>query len=176
MSGTEPFVAEISVYGFNFEPQGSAFCNGQLLPIAQNTALFSLLGTTYGGNGQTNFQLPDLQGRSGLHVGQGPGLSNYQLGQTGGADNVTLTTAQMPIHTHSMPVSPNAADQQSPSASAYLAKPRDPAYAAANNGTVDMESDVLSVVGTAPQPHENRPPYLGLNFCIALQGIFPSRS
>lgn len=174
MSGFDPFVAEISVFAFNFAPNRWAFCNGQTLPISQNTALFSLLGTTFGGNGTTNFQLPDLQGRGGIHFGQGPGLSAYNLGESGGTGTETLALTHLPAHVHSIPVSQNAADQQSPSAGAYLAKSRDPAFAAAGNGTTNLENDALS--SDTIEPHENRSPYLALNFCIALQGIFPPRA
>jgi microcystin-dependent protein len=163
----------IIIVPYNFSPRGWAFCNGQILPIAQNTALFSLLGTTFGGNGQTTFALPDLRGRVANSSGQGPGLSSYDLGQVGGTESETLTINQMPMHNH--PVAPLAfsgdGDATSP-AGAFPAK----------NGAYNSTSD-NTLMGVTPsglaggsQPFSLLQPYLTLNFCIALEGIFPSRN
>lgn len=158
------------MFGFNFAPRSWAFCDGQLLPISQNTALFSLLGTTYGGDGRTTFALPDLRGRVPLHEGTGPGLSSYLLGQKGGLENVTLTTAQIPAHTHSPQCSSDDPNSGSP-ANGFPAAVGTPIYSTTQNAS-------MGATGSAggSQSHENRPPYLALNFCIALQGIFPSRN
>lgn len=165
-----PFIGEIRMVGFNFPPQGWAFCDGQLLGIAQNTALFSLLGTTYGGDGRTTFGLPDLRGRVPLHHGggSGPGLSPYSLGQNGGFETVTLTAAQMPSHSHSQPCSSDDPNAGSP-VNNVPAAVANPVYA----NTANSAMAVTGAVGGS-QPHENRQPYLAINFCIALQGIFPS--
>lgn len=168
---TDQFVAEIRLVGFNFAPTGWAFCQGQLIPISQNTALFSLCGTTYGGNGISTFALPDLQGRSPTGFGQGPGLSQRNLGEAGGTPSVTLSVAEMPSHTHTIPASvqytPTTPTTVVPSAS--LAKP----YHA---GPADVSLAAGAVVfGGTGQPHNNMPPYLTVNFIIALQGIFPPR-
>ena len=169
---SEPFLGMIAIYPYNFAPRGWAFCQGQILPIAQNTALFSLLGTTFGGNGQTAFGLPDLRGRFPNSSGQGPGLSSYDLGQLGGTENITLTINQMPAHNHS--VAP-AASTNSPSAS----KPANnfPAsgnfYDTATNATMGA---FQSGIAGNNQPVQIMDPYLTLNFCIALEGIFPSRN
>ncbi|PUA81375.1 phage tail protein [Nocardioides currus] len=176
----DPFVAEIRAFPFNFAPRGWAFCNGQLLPISQNTALFSLLGTTYGGNGTSTFALPDLQGRAAVHPGQGPGLSLRALGETGGVESVTLLESEIPHHRHTL-----RADQQQ----ATQARPADGRVLAASLG--GMAYAVPAVGGAAPspttaspsvlapaggsQPHNNMQPYLTLNYCIALQGVFPPR-
>jgi microcystin-dependent protein len=167
---SEPFLGEVRIFPFNFSPRGWAFCNGQLLPINQNTALFSLLGTTYGGNGQTTFALPNLQGRTPIGFGQGPGLSSYQLGEGGGVETVTLTQQQLPPHTHPLMASSSAATTGTPGVTAALATPGVPIYAPAQN-LVPM-----GPVGGPGQPHGNRQPYTVLNYCIALQGIFPSRN
>jgi microcystin-dependent protein len=168
---SEPFIGEIRIFGFNFAPRGWALCNGQILSIAQNTALFSLLGTTYGGNGQTTFALPNLQSRVPVHFGQGPGLSPYVLGQQGGTETVTLNTNQMPNHSHlvaASSVSPNA----SRPGNAFLAA--NGAYQTAPDGTTMNPAMIQGSGGS--QPHDNIQPYLTLNFCIALEGIFPSRN
>lgn len=172
---SDPFVAEIRIFPFNFAPQGWAFCNGQLLPISQNTALFSLLGTTYGGNGQSTFALPNLQGRAPLHPGQGPGLSLYTLGETGGSETVTLLQSEMPSHAHTMRASPDPAELQSPSPARVLARSAPGfAYAAGATGAT-LAGEALAPAG-GDLPHNNLMPYLTLNFNIALQGIFPPRS
>lgn len=177
--GADPFVGEIQIGGYNFAPKGWAFCNGQLLPISQNTALFSILGTTYGGNGTSNFALPNLQGLSPIQAGQGAGLSLYDLGQTGGEVSVTLLQSEMPIHTHTVGVVDAPGTQNSPG-NALLGKARygkafDLQYASATSSGTTMDTAALSSVGGG-QPHNNMPPYLTLNFIIALQGVFPARS
>lgn len=171
----DQFVAEIRIMAFNFAPTGWAICNGQLLPISQNTALFSLLGTTYGGDGKSTFQLPNLQGSAPMQPGQGSGLSNHFLGETGGVENVTLLQTEMPMHNHNMRAdSQDPADVQAPSPSVYLAlSSKGRGYAPAANLT-QMSTQTVGVTGGS-QPHSNMMPYLTLNFCIALQGIFPPR-
>jgi microcystin-dependent protein len=171
----DPFVAEIRIFPFNFAPKGWAWCNGQLLPISQNTALFSLLGTTYGGDGKSTFGLPDLQDSVPLHVGSaqpGPGLSLYDLGETGGTDTVTLLTAETPAHTHSvMAQTVDQGDNRIPSPSLNLGNTQIYSNAAAG-GTLDPAA--VSTYGGGG-PHNNLMPYLTLYFNIALQGIFPAR-
>jgi microcystin-dependent protein len=168
---SEPFLGQIILVPYNFAPRGWAFCSGQILPISQNTALFSLLGTTYGGNGQTTFALPDLRGRVAVSAGQGPGLSDYSLGEVDGVENVALTTNQMPMHNHGLNATLSDPSTQKPS-SAYLANGN--AYSASGPDTV-MGPQAVALTGGS-QPHENRPPLLCLNYCIALEGIFPSRN
>ena len=171
---SEPFLGEIRMFAGNFAPRGWAFCNGQLLSIAQNSALFAILGTTYGGNGQSTFALPNLQSRVPLHPGQGPGLSPYSLGQTGGSETVTLLTNQMPAHTHLVSASSSNGNTVSPQ-SAF------PASNANNNrdyntsANTTMSSQMISAAGGS-QPHNNVQPYTCVNFIIALEGIFPSRN
>ena len=155
-------------------------CNGQLLSIQQNAALFSLLGTHYGGNGTTNFQLPDLRGRAGLTFGQGPGLSSYSIGQPTGTETVTLLSTQIPQHTHSWAATTSLGNQPSPAAHflAGLQIPNGtpiPSYAAAGGATVPLATNTLATVGSNTG-HNNMQPYLVVNYCIALQGIFPSRN
>lgn len=175
---SSPFVAEIRIFGFNFAPKGWAQCNGQLIPISQNTALFSLLGTTYGGDGQSTFALPNLQGSAPLQPGQGQGLSLYDLGQTGGVPYVTLTQSEIPVHTHGVQASTASGNTNLPSnnvwAKAHLGKTPLKMYAAPGP-VVTMNGQATSMAGGG-QPHNNMPPYLVLNFCIATQGIFPARS
>jgi microcystin-dependent protein len=169
---SEPFLGEIRQFGFNFAPQGWAACSGQLMAIAQNTALFSLLGTTYGGNGTTTFALPDLRGRVGVNQGQGPGLSNYVLGEVTGAENVTLTSSQMPTHSHPLVANAGAASVNRPDG-AVLARVGTSIYAPAPDGTA-MNQGAIGAAG-GNQPFSLIQPLLATNFCIALQGIFPSR-
>ena len=166
---SEPFISEIRIVAFNFPPKGWAFCNGQILSIAQNTALFSLLGTTYGGNGQTTFALPDLRGRAPLSPGQGPGLASYSLGEVGGVESVTLLSTQMPAHTHAQPA---ANGQQTTNRPNGAVPARGGVYADSGDGAA---LDPTSSAGGS-QPHENRSPYLALNYIIALEGIYPSRN
>jgi microcystin-dependent protein len=167
----EPFIGQLMLVGFNFAPRGWAMCNGQILPIAQNTALFSLLGTTYGGNGQTTFALPNLQSRVPVHFGQGPGLSNYDLGQTGGSETVTLTVNNMPAHSHPAGSSQAAATSTRPSGQVPAGGG---AYTASSDGTTLNPAFISNVGGN--QPFNNVQPYLALNWVIALEGIFPSRN
>ncbi len=169
--GTDAFIAEIMIFGGNFAVRGYALCDGQLLSIAQNTALFALLGTTFGGNGQTTFGLPDLRGRFPMHFGQGPGLSPRSLGEAGGVETVPLLSSQMPAHTHNSLASSAPGTTDAPSG-AYPARPASsiPTYGT----TPDVAMGAGGVAGGG-QPHENMPPYLVLNFQIALQGIFPPR-
>lgn len=174
---TDPFVAEIRIYPFNFAPRGWAFCDGQIMPISQNTALFSLLGTTYGGNGQSNFALPDLQGRAPMQPGQGPGLSLHDLGETGGLETVTLLESEIPSHSHALRANTDFADLQTPSPARSLARSQNAlAYQTTpNQAIVALAPEALPPAG-GDQPHNNMQPYLTLNFCIALQGIFPPRA
>jgi len=171
------FVAEIRIFPFNFAPVGWALCNGQILPISQNTALFSLLGTTYGGNGQSTFALPDLQGRAPMHSGQGQGLSQRFLGEEGGEENVTLLISEMPSHTHTVNAK-TSGGQTNPAGlvwgTASAAKVAALFYAPVAPSPVPMNPGALTVAGGS-QPHNNMMPYLILNFNIALQGIFPPR-
>lgn len=173
---SDPFVAEIRIFGFNFAPRGWAFCNGQLIPLSQNTALFSLLGTTYGGNGQTTFALPDLQARAPMYWGQGPGLSLHDIGETAGSQSVSLLSSQLPIHSHNISV-PTLAEARADRANAYNNVPANPADAtyAASGAATAMSPQSTTVAGSG-QPHNNMQPYLTLNFCIALQGIYPPRN
>ncbi len=173
---SEPFLGMIAIYGFNFAPRGWAQCNGQILPIAQNTALFSLLGTTYGGNGQTTFALPDLRGRVSNSAGQGPGLSSYDLGQVGGTESATLTINNMPGHNHTYTIPANASDGTTtePSATTYLGQPAANLYTTGGPG-VQMAGGNTGLTGGS-QPFSILQPYLTLNYCIALEGIFPSRN
>lgn len=170
---TDPFIGLIIMVPYNFPPRGWAFCNGQLLSIAQNTALFSLLGTTYGGNGQTTFALPNLQGRFPMHWGNGPGLSPRSLGETAGSESVTLLSTQMPAHNHQITVQTDPGTTDSPSG-AYPARPASsiPQYGTTPGGTLNAAT--VSAAGGS-QPHDNMPPYQTVSFCIALQGIYPSR-
>jgi microcystin-dependent protein len=169
-----PFVAEIRMFCGNFAPTGWALCNGQLLPIGQNTALFSLLGTTYGGDGRTNFALPDLQGMSPMGQGDGAGLTPSPLGQTGGAATVTLVTAQIPAHTHQALGVDRVGSSSEPSGDTW-AKARRNLYSSPATGLTAMNASALASQGGG-QPHNNLPPYLVVNFIIALQGIYPARS
>jgi microcystin-dependent protein len=166
---SEPFIGSIILFAGNFAPRGWAFCNGQILSIAQNTALFSLLGTTYGGNGQTTFALPDLRGRAAIHAGQGPGLAAYDLGQNGGTETVTLSAAQMPAHTHPQPATNG---QQTTNRPNNALPARGGAYANESDGSA-LHPPASAGGG---QPHDNRSPYLTLNYIIALEGIYPSRN
>jgi microcystin-dependent protein len=171
----DPFVAEIRIFPYTFAPKGWAFCDGQILPLSQNTALFSLLGTTYGGDGKSNFALPDLQGRAPMHPGQGPGLSLHDLGETGGSETVTLTDGESPTHSHSLRADAvDLADTNVPSPSASFAQSAGGTlYQASTNST--LAAQALSPLGGS-QPHDNMQTYLTLSFNIALQGVFPPRT
>jgi len=174
---SEPFVAEIRIFAGNFAPRGWAFCDGQLLPIAENTALFSLIGTTYGGDGRTTTALPNLQGRAPMHPGRGPGLTSRRLGERIGVETVTLSEAQIPSHSHTVRADDQAANLDVPSNTTSLARSSF-GNAYQNNTTanlVDLASQTLSTTGGS-QSHDNVQPYLTLNFIIALQGLYPSRS
>ncbi len=172
----DPFVAEIRIFPFNFAPRGWAWCDGQLLPLSQNTALFSLLGTTYGGNGKSNFALPDLQGRAPMHPGQGPGLSLHDLGETGGSETVTLLESEIPSHSHAARVSPDDGDLKAPTSARSLARSIGGfAYQTSASGLQAMAPQALAPAG-GDQPHNNLQPYLTFYFCIALQGVFPPRT
>jgi microcystin-dependent protein len=165
---SEPFLGEVRIFSFGFAPKGWALCNGQLLPINQNQALFSILGTTYGGDGRTTFALPNLMGRTPMHVD-----GNFPLGASGGEVAHTLLIGEMASHTHAAVGSGNPADQVSPQASVWAVAPQN-SYNTATDGT---QMNVASIGTTgATQPHDNMSPFLVLNFCIALQGIFPSRN
>ena len=168
----QPYLGEIRMFGGNFAPAGWAFCNGQLLAISDNDALFTLIGTTYGGDGQTTFALPNLQSRIPIHMGQGSGLSNYTLAETGGAEQVTLTTQQIPTHTHA-PLASTVGGSDSPTndywGDSALGKP----YAAAVAPFVSMNLQTITPTGGS-QPHDNMPPFLCVTYIISLAGIFPS--
>ncbi len=175
---SEPFIAEIRILPYNFAPRGWAFCDGQLLPIAQNTALFSLIGTIYGGDGRTTMALPNLQGRAAMHPGQGPGLTTRSLGESGGAESVTLTPNQMPAHTHALTASNEIGEDRSAVGEAVARSTGGALYG-------PLPTPPASLVAMAPESvpnvgggtaHNNMMPYLTLNFCIALQGLYPSRA
>ena len=173
----DPFVAEIRIFPFNFAPKGWAWCDGQLLPLSQNTALFSLLGTTYGGNGKSNFALPDLQGRAPMHPGQGPGLSLHDLGETGGTETVTLLESEIPAHNHQFQTTFELGISKMPSPAHYLAR-----TSGANGYQTNTSTNLASLYAGAlapsggDSPHNNMQPYLTFYFCIAMQGVFPPRT
>ncbi|KJV06152.1 phage tail protein [Methylocucumis oryzae] len=171
----DPFVAEIRIFPFNFAPTGWAWCNGQLLPLSQNTALFSLLGTTYGGNGESNFALPDLQGRVPMHPGQGQGLSSHDLGETGGSDTVTLLESEMPAHRHALLTRNDVGEDRIPNPTEALARSTGGMLYAAPSSLVPLADSALPPAG-GNQPHNNLMPYLTMYFCIAMQGVFPPRT
>ncbi len=175
---SEPFIAEIRIFAGNFAPRGWAFCNGQLLPVAQNTALFSLIGTTYGGDGRTTTGLPNLEGRAAMHPGRGPGLTARRLGQRGGVESVDLTDAQLPSHNHKQkavqPSQFTAGNSLTP-ANNYLAGPQTGNFYSGASNLSGMSSRTIKSTGGG-QPHNNLQPYLTINFIIALTGLYPSRS
>jgi microcystin-dependent protein len=180
---SQPFVAEIRIMGFNFAPKGWALCNGQLLSISQNTALFSLLGTNFGGDGKSTFGLPNLQGASPIHAGnsQGPGLSQYFIGESGGVQNVTLVQTEMATHNHTLVGDTANASTASPGSNLYMAGqfPGNPAGAVwAYNlltNTTSLNPAAITFTGGS-LPHNNMMPYITLNFCIAMQGVYPARN
>jgi len=173
---SEPFLGEIRMFGGNFAPRGWAFCNGQLLSIAQNSALFAILGTTYGGDGRTTFGLPNLQGRAAMHWGQGPGLTPRTLGETGGTETVTLNAQQMPAHTHTAAASSAKGNTNSPIGKVW-SKDAGVQSATYTGNTPDgtMAANAIGTTGGS-LPHDNMPPFQCVSFIIALQGIFPSRN
>jgi microcystin-dependent protein len=171
-----PFIGEIRAVAFNFPPTGWAFCNGQLMPLSQNTALFSLLGTMYGGDGKSTFALPNIQQRAVIHAGQGLGLSNYDQGEEGGTETTTLLQSEIPAHNHRVQAASDPAEQLSPTPNSALARSA-PGNAWQTNSSanlVNMAPEKLAVAGGS-LPHNNLPPTLVLNFIIALQGAFPQR-
>ena len=170
---TEPFIGQISIVGFNFAPRGWALCNGQLMAISQNTALFSLLGTTYGGNGQTTFALPDLRGRAPMANGNGAGLSPRSLGEVSGRETVTLIATNLPQHAHALNANSARADRAN-AAGAAFGMAADATYATTAPTSTLAPNAVMPTGGG--QPHNNMQPYLALNMIIALEGIFPARN
>jgi microcystin-dependent protein len=170
----EPFLSEIRIMSFGFAPKGWALCNGQLLPINQNQPLFSLLGTTYGGDGKSTFALPDLQGNAPMHPGQGPGLSLHDLGESGGSETVTLLESEIPAHSHGVLASLSDVIERVPTGQLFATGIAIGQYAAPG-ALVQLSPNAVSPTG-GDQPHNNMMPYLTLNFCIALQGIYPSRT
>lgn len=171
----DPFVAEIRMFPFNFAPRGWAWCDGQLLPLSQNTALFSLLGTTYGGNGKSNFALPDLQGRAPMHPGQGPGLSLHDLGETGGSETVSLLESEIPSHSHSLNTTNQIGEDRVPNSTEAMARSTGGLLYGPTSPLVMMSDNALTPAG-GDAPHNNMQPYLTVYFCIALQGVFPPRT
>ena len=174
---SDQFLAEIRIFPFNFAPTGWAFCDGQLLPLSQNTALFALLGTNYGGDGKSTFGLPDLQGRAAMQPGQGQGLSERTLGEEGGVESVTLLQTEIPLHTHAARANFNPGDVVTPSPEASLGQSTGGSMYVQEPTAAPLEpmaAEGLSLAGGG-LPHNNMQPYLALNFCIALQGIFPQR-
>ena len=170
-----PFIGEIRMFGGSFAPRSWAFCNGQVLSIAQNTALFSLLGTTYGGDGQTTFSLPDLRSRVPVHRGQGPGLSSYDLGQVGGTETATLLTQQLPAHTHAFAASTGAASPTSEPGGSVTAAASAPLYLETSGPLASMNAQAITNIG-GTQPHDNVAPFQCVSFIICLEGIYPSRN
>ncbi|HEX8212009.1 MAG TPA: tail fiber protein [Longimicrobium sp.] len=170
----DPFVAEIRIFPFTFPPKGWAWCNGQLLPLSQNTALFSLLGTVYGGDGKSTFALPDLQGSAPMHPGQGSGLSPHSLGEMSGSQTITLLESEIPAHSHALMAQSNLANSKLP-ANTSIARPVGGlSFATPPGTTVSMDPNTIAPAG-GDQPHNNMMPYLTLNFNIAMQGVFPPR-
>jgi|SRR5215218_1098355 len=172
---SDQFVAEIRIFPFNFPPTGWAFCDGQLMPISQNTALFSLLGTVYGGDGKSTFALPDLQGSAPMQPGQGQGLTDRVLGEMSGVESITLLVSEIPLHTHNMMVSAEDGEFKTPDSTRIMGRSINAfLYESTGAGKQPMAFQALPPAGGG-LPHNNMQPYLTLNFCIALQGIFPQR-
>jgi len=173
----EPFVGEIRMFGGSFAPAGWAMCQGQLMPISQNETLFNLIGTTYGGDGQSTFALPDLRGRIPLHAGQGPGISqSYQLGETGGVESVTLSAQQIPVHNHAILVSQNQTGNIGTPGNSYLATlPTGKMYVSPSAPFVNLAANALQPIGGS-QPHENMQPYLCITYIISRIGVFPQQN
>jgi microcystin-dependent protein len=171
----DPFVAEIRIFPFDFAPKGWAFCDGQILPLSQNTALFSLLGTTYGGDGKSNFALPNMQGSAPMHPGQGNGLSLHDLGETGGSDTVTLLASEIPAHSHQVMAFNANGNRLTPVGNAISRVVGATPYIPPATLLVNMSDQAIAPAG-GDQPHNNMQPYLTLNFCIALQGVYPPRT
>jgi microcystin-dependent protein len=170
----DPFLGQIQYFAFNFAPRTWSFCNGQILPIAQNTALFSLFGTIYGGDGRTSFALPDMRGRSPVHWGHGAGLSTRRIGERNGAEEVVLGVSELPSHTHALMATSNRGDQTDPTGAVLSRDGRDETYRAEAPNT-NMHADSILAAG-AGQAHENMAPYLAVNCNVALQGTYPSRN
>lgn len=178
---SEPFIAEVRMWGCNFAPRGWAFCEGQLLPISQNTALFSLIGTTYGGDGRTTVGLPNLTDRAPMHAGAGPGLTRRLLGERGGSNEVTLSEAQLPSHDHIVRGVAQQGDKASPDESLFMGQDgggRQEKISYLASGVQTNAALAPETIGSngGGQPHENRQPFLGMKFCIALEGVYPTRS
>jgi len=171
----DPFVAEIRIFPFNFAPKGWAWCDGQLMPLSQNTALFSLLGTTYGGDGKSNFALPDLQGRAPMHPGQGPGLSLHDLGETGGSETVTLLESEIPSHSHALRASNEQGEENDPANAVLAGSVGNFLYQPAGSPATSFAPEALAPAG-GDAPHNNLMPFLTFYFSIALQGVFPPRT
>jgi len=172
---SSPFVAEIRIFAFTFAPKGWAFCDGQILPLSQNTALFSLLGTTYGGDGRSNFALPNLQGNAPMHPGQGPGLSLHDLGESAGSETVSLLESEIPSHSHLLNASSQDGTDNHPVNNLLAQGVGINLYnTQGTNPIVQLSDNSLAPAG-GDQPHNNMQPYLTLSFCIALQGVFPPR-
>jgi microcystin-dependent protein len=171
---SDPYIGEIRIFGGNFAPQGWAFCYGQLMPIAENDALFTLIGTTYGGDGQSTFALPNLSGRVPIHQGQGPGLTNRIIGEASGSETVTLGTNQMPFHSHVTLAASAGGNQPGPGGGVWAAASSLNPYATVAADT-NMNSSTIAPAGNS-QPHENRMPYLAISFIISLFGIYPSQA
>ena len=173
-AGSEPFVGQIQYFPYNFARRNWSFCNGQLVQVAQNTALFSLLGTTFGGDGRTTFGLPDMRGRAPIHPGQGPGLTRYRWGEKSGVETVTLTSNEVPSHSHTLFGTNGRGNQTSPAGGALARDGRDQTY---RNEAPDTDLIAGSIASSGGgQPHNNMPPYLALNCNIAMLGVYPSRN
>jgi microcystin-dependent protein len=172
---SQPFIGEIRMFGGNFAPAGWAFCNGQVIPISENDTLFNLIGTTYGGDGQETFALPNLQSRVPVHMGQGPGLSNYTIGQMGGVETVTLTTNQIPSHTHAPTANNGTGTSTNPANNVWAGQPAYLQYNPGGSEDSALKSNAIQQAG-GNQPHDNMIPYLCVNYIISLFGIYPTQN